>query len=64
MGLLEDALQTWPEEIHPRFQATLTALTVIAAIARSVNQEPELSLADVRGFLGHLAAFLNSFSHP
>ena len=60
---MRTALAEWPEQAAPRFQSLFAALTAIAAIARYVNKEPELTIDDLRAFLGHSALFFNSFKH-
>lgn len=60
---LRSALSEWPEQAHSRFQILFAALTGLAATARVVNEEPELTLDDLRAFLGHSALFFNSFKH-
>ncbi|TAK96498.1 MAG: hypothetical protein EPO07_14460 [Verrucomicrobia bacterium] len=62
-SLLENALRSWPEDSQDRFVNLFAELTTIAAVARVANQEPQLTMDDVRAFLGHSIAFFNSFTH-
>lgn len=60
---IQRALQGWPEDLSPSFVELIAELTTLAAVARAWNHEPVLRDDEVLAFLGHAAAFLNSFKH-
>lgn len=62
--LATEAVEGWPEALSSDYQALLIEALTVAVVAREINNEHPLALADVRAFIGWSAAFFNSFVHP
>jgi hypothetical protein len=60
---LATILTAWPQDLSTDFVRLFAQLHALAAIARSVNDEPPLTEDDTRAFLAHAASFFNSFKH-
>jgi len=65
MGPASEVIQQYEEDpaVNERFVAFLWEATTVAAAARWVYAESDLTKDDVHSFAGSAATFLNSFSH-
>ena len=61
--LLYGVLIEWPEEATSRFVSLVTEIWVIADVARTFNQEPELTREELVNFIETMYSFMNSFKH-
>lgn len=60
---LNTVLEHWPFERNSVFTGLFSEIIGIAAAARHANEFPELSDAEIIGYLGHSAAILDSLKH-
>jgi hypothetical protein len=63
VGQLTDVIDSWPEALNERFLVVFVENATVAAIARYVYGADPLREDDLRAYLEHSAAFLDSWVH-